>query len=204
MRDLLVEIKKHDQVLANCLYYDIGCFSIAVDLTIEIINNYNKNLINSNLDLILLAVRMLQRENVDKTIYVSKEPWIPIDTLNYLHKKYPDFLAFNIGEVMHTDFGCLGVTEKDISANSDGINLEVVIDIDDRIIGFKNAWNEVLKVDWIKKHDPKDLNDFKICKYSLDKLYFNELDEVQEFICANYNGWLSKLSCHKNSIIIPI
>lgn len=181
---LNIEIVKNGKVLANSYYHWAGYSNCAVDLAIQIINNFEyikENKVEKyieNRDL-LFAIRLLEEtgagvNNIDKTRELLKD-----ETNNLKLKKCEG-----------RNEGIIGITEEDIEETRNLEEGRVSIDIEKKIVNFdviREYTNEEFKEDYDEK-EIKEMN-IKEIDRNFKNIPFEDIFELKAFIDrANYNG----------------
>lgn len=181
---LNIEIVKNGEVLANSYYHWAGYSNCAVDLAVQIINNFEyikKNKVEKyieNRDL-LFAIRLLEEtgagvNNIDKTRELLKD-----ETNNLKLKKCEG-----------RNEGIIGITEEDIEETRYWEEGRVSIDIEKKTVNF-NVIHEYTVGEFRENYTEEEIKelDIKETNINFKDIPFEGIFELKAFIDrANYNG----------------
>lgn len=180
---LNIEIVKNGRVLANSYYHWSGFSNLAINLVIQIIQNYeyikkyNVEKYIKNQDL-LLAIRLLEEtgaglNNTDIARNILKD-----ETMN-----------LKLKECQGRNEGIIGIIQEDIEETRAWEEGRVSIDIENKKIDFdviEEYTLEELKNDYYDEEEMKELNIKKIDK-NFKNISFEDIFELKAFIDkANY------------------
>lgn len=180
---LNIEIVKNGRVLANSYYHWSGFSNSAINLVIQIIQNYeyikkyNVEKYIKNQDL-LLAIRLLEEtgaglNNTDIARNILKD-----ETMN-----------LKLKECQGRNEGIIGIIQEDIEETRAWEEGRVSIDIENKKIDFdviEEYTLEELKNDYYDEEEMKELNIKKIDK-NFKNISFEDIFELKAFIDkANY------------------
>ena len=191
-KGVCIHILNNGDEIANCKYSGLTKISDCLIEADAILYNYNKYLIDKDMPLDILAIKMLQKENVDGTRKLS-DPFILYFSKLRLSFKYPDYdLHYKKGNESH---GVIAFTEQDRRNNVENIKRNIYIDISTKEIIIENFYYQECANDYFDKHPiPKTIYDeLKRSDRIFVMFNFNELEEVMEwFKEINHRGmWLS-------------
>ena len=196
-KSLTIEIIKDGRKLANVLFLSKEYFTSLLARVRNIIDNYNQNLSNADLEGKLLAVRMIDEENADGTRHTHRTD---------LYKESEIFMSMFHMYNEHKPTGgrqdgmIIGVTEEDMHYNLTVIREPMIaqINLDKRIVSIVNAY----KTHIIKGHEKEiDETSLNFCPYNFFCLPFNELEDAYLFVSNNYDGW--KIEGIPDTVFVP-
>lgn len=181
---LNIEIVKNRQVLANSYYHWSGFSNNAVNLAIQIIENYEyikkyqveKYIKKQDL---LFAIRLLEETGAGIIDIESTRKLLKDETMN-----------LKLKECHGRDEGIIGITQKDIEETRNWEEGRISIDIENKTIDFdviREYTLEELKNDY-DEEEIKELNIKKIDR-NFKNISFEDIFELKAFIDkANYKN----------------
>lgn len=179
---LNIEIVKNGEVLANSYYHWSGYSNCAINLAIQIINNFEyikKHKVEKyikNQDL-LFAIRLLEEtgagiENTNRARRLLKD-----ETDN-----------LKIKECEGRNEGIIGITKADIEETSYWEEGRVSIDIEKKTVDF-NVIEEYTTERFKKNYGEEKIKKIKEININFKDIPFEDIFELKAFIDkANYNG----------------
>lgn len=196
-----IEIKKNGKVLANIYnsvslrsFYDERAFLETLDEIKDMVYNYNKYLSNTDLSDLLLAVRVLQKQDLYGTLRVN-QPVMSIESLDLILDKCSSFGIEDPDEI-DTDemYGIIATTEHDMKKNISDADVRAIIDFDNSCITFLDGWcNEHVNI-WEEDHE-RDSSSLNVCEFDFKKVAFNTIDDFHKFLEENKDGfWQAKFA----------
>lgn len=195
--EVLYEIIKNNKIIANMKRRD--SILIALNELIEMVDNYNKKLaryisLDSCKD--LLGIRFFEK----KDMYGAKSdmdynPEIYPDTRKSIKRKHP-VIPLTPEEECYNEDGLIGTTESDITINRDKQIHIITINLDENSIRFENFFYELDFASYEYKRLCK-ISDLHTCEYDFSNIQFNELEDLNDFLCHNALGWLSDKASKK-------
>lgn len=179
---LNIEIVKNGKVLANSYYHWSGFSNSAVNLAIQIIQNYeyikkyNVEVYIKNQDL-LFAIRLLEETGAGLRDINATRKILKDETMN-----------LKLKECQGRNEGIIGITQEDIEETRDWEEGRVSIDIENKTIDFdviSEYTLEELKDDY-DEEEIKELN-IKEIDRNFKNISFEDIFELKAFIDkANY------------------
>ena len=204
----IFEIKKGGKIIANkfCCYEltDLDVLPMALLWTKDILFNYNKNLAGSDLIDMLLAIRMLQKENVEGTLEPGIAALMDTSELHVItnHTDFDLYGADPDANEVDEIYGLIAVLDSDIEANRRKHNIQIIIDLDNLTACFNFRFTRLSRERW-EEITERDFSELKICSYDFSCIPFNQLEDVHTFAGQN-NGWVTTESIwEENPVIMP-
>lgn len=204
MGNLLVAINKENFVSANCVYFGRADLLYAISLAKGMLDNYNANLVNSGLNDVPLAIRMLQRENKDATRRIYQRPWIGKNSKEYLEDRFPMFKPDGSGIIQYDSLSRLAVSNSDKISNLQDETMSIEINLTGRYVQFLNCYTVRTKHGWAKDHTDEEFRNLKVSEYNFKNIPFNDLEDVFYFVQNNPKGWLSSSAIYANQVLVPL
>ena len=174
---LNIEIVKNGRVLANSYYHWSGFSNSAINLVIQIIQNYeyikkyNVEKYIKNQDL-LFAIRLLEEtgaglNNINKAMEILGDK-----TMN-----------LKLKECQGRNEGIIGITQEDIEETRDWEEGRVSIDIENKKIDFE-VINEYTEEELKDDYDEKEIKELNIKKIdrNFKNISFEDIFELKAFI----------------------
>lgn len=199
-RTLIISIAKRGDIIGNVLLsWDGLNFLNSIRKTIDIIDNYNKNLINADLPDEIFALRMLQEENKSGTQNLVCALMLE-DSDKYVRSLYGKYLEdeelFSISEESRT----IAILEKDIMNNLEYSDIHVRIDLNNMLVEFFQGMLAYNSKD-AKEKFGIDIKTLPVLKKELsksivnetanyNKVSFNALSDFYNFVEKNVEGWV--------------
>lgn len=194
---LTISIIKEEHNIGNILYSK-GRYNLltALQKTIDIINNYNRELLGAGLPEEMLTLRMLQEENRWGTKNRVRARVLE-DSDKYLRSKYKTY--FKREGIFNTSdhYGKIAISQKNIYENLDNADLHVRISIDELKVEFYRCIT-VYSHKEAKKKFGIDIQDLSGLKKDISRMLvtapaaettFNALSDFYDFVSKNQNGW---------------
>lgn len=175
-----------------------------LDHIASLINAYNKHLIGKNEPDAIIAHRFLEQENIEYSVWNWNCKMFP-DSYQYAIENYPDYVWPSQDEADYA-FGTIALTKEDIK----DCNLEskrlAEIDLDKNMIYLHNFFTVKAKEDYAKDRgitlkELLDEYDFATLDYDITRIFFNQLEEIDDFLADNKDGFCIYSS---DSIYIPV
>lgn len=189
MINYFIQIQKDYEILANCLYRYINFPDVFIQI-IGLIDNYNKNLSNADLPDEILAVRMLEEQDVEGTLKRYNNI-LAIDSYGELVDKYPDFERAWPGYIPD-NYRKIAVTYADRWNNERVSDAIVKIDLSTKIVKVEDF---IISCELTKTKAWKTL---KTPEFDLEKMPFNCLYDAYDFV-KNNSSWVAfsnpKVAC---------
>ena len=200
--DILYEIIKNNTIIANMCNNRENLMIVVKEL-IEMVDSYNRKLVGSSVydayeD--LLGMRFLEKRDFygrQSDVYYSPE--IYPDTRKYIIEMHPLF-KLSLEEDCFTTDGLIGITRSDLKRNKEGMNYTIIINLDNNTVMFKEFFDEISFIDY-EFLGIKEVADLNTCEYDFSNIQFNELEDLNDFLCNNTAGWLSEKM--PNKVIFP-
>ena len=181
---LNIEILKNGEVLANSYYHWSGFSNSAINLTIQIINNFEyikkyrveEYIKNQSL---LFAIRLLEETGAGVCSIKETKETLEDQTMNLKLQLCKD-----------RNEGIIGITKKDIEETRYWEEGRVSIDIEKKTIDF-NVIREYTLEELKKDYDEEEIKEMNIKEINRNfkNIPFEDIFELKAFIDkSNYNG----------------
>ena len=180
---LNIEIVKNGEILANSYYHWSGFSNSAINLTIQIINNfeyikkYKVEEYIKNQDL-LFAIRLLEETGAGVNDIEKTRRLLEDQTMN-----------LKLKSCENRNEGIIGVTKEDIEETRYWEEGRVLIDIEKKTVDF-DVINEHTIEEFKKNYDEEEIKEMNIKEINRNfkNIAFEDIFELKAFIDkANYN-----------------
>lgn len=198
MDNIVYNIRKNGRIIGN-MHKEQGYLSLAIVDVIDILDNYNANLVNSKMNGSLLAVRMFEHENEKGNKSFSLKPAIYKDSRNSIADFHPTF-RLTSNDRTRMELGNIATIQNDILRNMDLAECGVEIDLDTCSVSFIDLCFRYGYKIWEDKFKKKK-SDLNFTSYNLSNVAFNELSDLYDFVKENIYGWLDESM--PNMVYVP-
>lgn len=186
---IVIQIIKKQRII-GMLCDDDNSLNGSVTKVIYILENYNKNLNNTSLCNMLLAVRMFEfcDEFGNPGVMIAPSPILNKDSREFIEGRFPDFKVLKDDRVSPA-LGIINVTDYDMVRTLNGVCTIVTINLDTSYVDFFGTYYHEYEIcNWDKNH--KKLSELNRCKFDLSHVAFNDLEDLRSFVRDNNEGWL--------------
>lgn len=188
MDDIVYIIRKDSKIIGS-MHAKEGYFLSAIVDVIDILDNYNANLVNSKMNNSLLAIRMFEKENERGDKSLAFKPALCTESRNSIADFFPTF-RLTSRDKTDADFGSIGTTNRDIAKSMTDAGCGVEINLDTCRVSFVDLCFKYGYRTWEEKFKMKK-SELKLSPYDITDVAFNELDDLFEFVKENICGWLT-------------
>ena len=190
---LVIELIKDGERLGNIYHHWDGYFLNAISRVSDLINNYNRNLVNEDLDPNIFAIRFFEEDiAVGSSVTKMLKPQFCKDSYEFakhVTEAADVFLETN-ENARDSSCGRIALTEDDIEGNISNGEQFASINLDTRSVSFAYT---VVKYDFDEYRElyESEIEDLKTCPFeSFDSIHFNELEDLYKFIEENLDGFV--------------
>lgn len=181
----VINICKDKKILA-CLYQDDNFDTYtAVFKVIDLINNYNKNLISGDLPDKVLAYRILQEENLTHSVY-AYHIRMTENSYAYAESVFPKYKFVEKARFHRGTDMTIAICEDDIETFNNVVERKIFINIDTKMIEFENAFDSMTVTEYCIKNkiNTTEFRKLNLPSFDIESFYFcfNMLDEFCDFI----------------------
>lgn len=191
--EVLYEIVKNGKIIANMIK-GIDSPTDTLEELVKMINNYNRNLIDSNLFNIyykILGLRFLERADYQgHRSDVHFVPDIYLSTRTFIADTYP-FVDISKEDECFIRDGLIGLTDENMKKNKEGVDRIITISLDNNNICFENFLTAYSFEDF-ESFGTGFVSDLNTCEHDFSNVKFNELEDFCSFLYVNTPGFLLK------------
>lgn len=131
MYNMLICIKKNRKIIGSIFLKDLPSLGSGLKELREIIDNYNSNLVSLEIPEEILAMKMLQKQNIKGNLPTGL-PILMDATYVFLDNVHGN--DYEIISGINEEYGFIGIANKDVGVNFDDSNCNILINLDNNII----------------------------------------------------------------------
>ena len=131
MYNMLIYIKKNRKIIGSIFFKDMPSFGSGLKELREIIDNYNSNLVSLKIPEEILAMKMLQKQNIKGNLPTGL-PILMDATYVFLDNVQGN--DYEIISGINEEYGFIGIVNKDIDVHFNDSNCNILINLDNNII----------------------------------------------------------------------
>lgn len=150
MYNILIYIKKNRRTMGSIFFKSIQSIEKGFEESKKIIDNYNSNLVNLKVPEEILAMKMLQKQNIKGNLPTGL-PILMDSTYVFLDNVHGN--DYKIISGINEKYGFIGMTNKDVDAYLEDSDYTIVINFDNNMIStdidFIDDYKTISKVQFL-------------------------------------------------------